>query len=93
MRLSAAEHQALRQAITQADPAARIWLFGSRVDDTALGGDIDVMVLSQRINLMAKLNILAQLHQALGEQKIDLIISPDDSPAFVKLAIASGVPL
>lgn len=93
MRLSAAEHQALRETITRADPAARIWLFGSRADDTSKGGDIDVMVLSNRINLMAKLDILAQLHQTLGEQKIDLVISPDDAPAFVKLAIATGVPL
>ena len=93
MRLSPHDQSVLRAAITQADPQARAWLFGSRADDQARGGDIDVIVLSRRIDLMAKLDLLAHLHQHLGEQRIDLLVSPDDQPAFVRMAIANGVPL
>jgi hypothetical protein len=42
---------------------------------------------------MAKLDLLARLHRQLGEQRIDLLISPDERPAFVRLAIANGVAL
>jgi len=40
MRLTTAEHQAIRQAITKVDPEASIYLFGSRANDNARGGDI-----------------------------------------------------
>jgi len=51
MRLTDHERQTLLQAIEAADPAAEIWLHGSRVNDDARGGDIDLLVLSQRIDL------------------------------------------
>ena len=42
---------------------------------------------------MDKLTVLANLHQILGEQKIDLAIYPDLSSPFARLAMASGVPM
>jgi hypothetical protein len=39
---------------------------------------------------MAKLDILARLHQQLGEQKIDLAIYPDLSRPFARLAVKEG---
>ena len=68
MRLSNEEHSAINAAIQQADADAQIFLFGSRVDDAAKGGDIDLLVLSKKINLMAKLDILVQLHRKLGDR-------------------------
>ena len=47
MRLTDHEHQTLLQAIRAADPAAEVWLHGSRVHDGALGGDIDLLALSK----------------------------------------------
>ena len=58
MRLSHNEQQVIRDSIHRVDPNARIVLFGSRVDDQARGGDIDLLVLSDRI----------------GWQKLDLIV-------------------
>ena len=66
MRLAPREQSAIREAIHEADGEASIYLFGSRVDAAASGGDIDLLVLSTKINLMTKLGILARLHQQLG---------------------------
>ena len=93
MRLSDKEQSAIRKAIHKADPQASIYLFGSRVDDTARGGDIDLLVLSDHIDLIAKLGILAQLHHELGERKIDLVVYPDTSRPFPRLVLQEGLRL
>ena len=91
MRLSTQEQQAVSQAIHETDAGAAIYLFGSRADDTAKGGDIDLLVLSKKIKLMDKLHILAQLHQSIGERKIDIAVYPDASEPFPQIAIQTGV--
>jgi predicted nucleotidyltransferase len=93
MRLSEAERRALRDAIAVADPDAEVWLHGSRVRDDAMGGDIDLVVVSRRIGLREKLDVLARLHAAVGERRIDLTVARDDSRPFVRLAMAHGVRL
>jgi predicted nucleotidyltransferase len=56
----------------------QVWLFGSRVDDSKRGGDIDLYIEpeNQDISLiaMAKLHFLRSLHSELGEQKIDIVL-------------------
>lgn len=91
MRLAYQEQLAIRDTIHQADADAMIYLFGSRTDDTAKGGDIDLLVLSKTINLMAKLDILTQLHQRLGERKIDIAIYPDITRPFPRMVMQTGV--
>ena len=47
MRLSADQIEAIKQETAHFFGAdARVWLFGSRVDDTARGGDVDLYVQS-----------------------------------------------
>lgn len=53
MRLATEEHSAISETIRRTDREAQIYLFGSRVDDTAKGGDIDLLVLSKNIDLLA----------------------------------------
>ena len=91
MRLANKEQLVIRDAIHQADADAIIYLFGSRVDDTAKGGDIDLLVLSRKINLMAKLDILALLHQKLGERKIDIAVYSDTTRPFPRMVVQTGV--
>jgi len=47
MRLSIFEQEAIKNAVAQGDKEAKVYLFGSRVDDTKRGGDIDILILSQ----------------------------------------------
>jgi len=91
MRLSETERQAIVETIRQADAEADIYLHGSRVDDNARGGDIDLLVLSAKIDLHDKLEILAGLHRRLGERRIDLAVYPDVSRPFPRVAMESGV--
>ena len=63
---------------------SQIWLFGSRADDTAKGGDIDLYIepdiQSPDQIVAARLNALAELHLALGDQKIDLLVRRQKGP-------------
>lgn len=93
MRLTDDQRQSVLDAIHVADPSAQVWLYGSRVHDDARCGDIDLLVLSPRIGLSEKLDVLARLHRLLGEQKIDLTVARDDSRPFVRLALAPGLKL
>ena len=93
MRLSETERQAIRGAIGARDPDADVYLFGSRADDNARGGDIDLLVLSKTIDFKKKLDILVDLTEQLGEQRIDLVVAPDLSRPFTRIALAEGVRL
>lgn len=57
---------------------ASLWLFGSRVDDTKRGGDIDLYVQTPEQDVeklfQAKIKFLVALDKQLGEQKIDVVL-------------------
>ncbi len=93
MRISESIYHSIKERIQGSIPNAEVFLFGSRADDSAKGGDIDLLVLSKKIKLMDKIDILAQLHQSLGERKIDLLVYPDTSRPFARLAMEDGVRL
>jgi len=95
MRLNSAQSQAIREAVHQRDPAARIYLFGSRVDDSKLGGDIDLLVLSDLISFRDELGIKREILDAIGWQKLDLIVEKTRGQRrpIVEIAQLTGVEL
>lgn len=84
MRLSATEQSAIINAIKLQDGAAGIYLFGSRTDDRAKGGDIDILVISDKITLTEKIKIRAAIFNTIPEQKIDLVVKKDFQDVFVQ---------
>ncbi|HDR14577.1 MAG TPA: nucleotidyltransferase domain-containing protein [Desulfobacteraceae bacterium] len=93
MRLSRQEKETIKKAVAEKDPGAVIYLFGSRVDDQARGGDIDIVVLSNHLTLVDKLSIKARIFETLEEQKLDMIIARDTKDPFVKSAVERGARL
>lgn len=91
MRLSEFEIRVIKGTVGALDPEAKVYLFGSRVDDAARGGDIDLLIMSAKLTNEDKTKIRVRLYDILGEQKIDLIIAKDTADPFVRIALKGGV--
>jgi len=93
LRLTEYEIKIIKQTVLALDYHAKIHLFGSRVDGSKKGGDIDLLILSQKLNYDDKLQLKMQLFEQIGEQKIDIVIAKDTSDPFVRIALKQGVML
>jgi predicted nucleotidyltransferase len=91
MRITEHEKNALVDAVKSADPAAQVWLFGSRADDAKKGGDIDIGILSSKVDITEELAIRQKMYDKIGEQKIDIVVSKDGHEAFFKHAVKKGI--
>lgn len=97
MRVTAEQLKIIKTLVHQyfGDDAG-LWLFGSRVDDSKRGGDIDLLICpgpdgSDQL-FDRKIRLLTKLEQALGERKIDVIVeTPSDTRPIVAVARATGV--
>ena len=100
MRLTESQIKVIKTTISDIfGKDSSVYLFGSRVDDSALGGDIDLLIrthLEGRAALAGKLKTQARLFRLIGDRKIDLItttLGKKDSRAVVDEAINKGVEL
>ena len=50
MRISKNEIKAIKESINSLDKGAEIYLFGSRNVDLAKGGDIDLLIISEKLS-------------------------------------------
>ena len=93
MRLTKFEVDSIKQTFLDVFESGNIYLFGSRIDDTQKGGDIDLYIQTLKKDdlLEKKLNFLSLLKQKIGNQKIDLIISKDTTRTIEKEALAKGI--
>lgn len=101
VRLPSSTIRVLKEAVVRFfGPEARLYLFGSRVDLSKRGGDIDLLVINSldpRASFRAKINALARMMSELGEQRIDLVSwnpeEEEEKPLVVREALEHGVPL
>ena len=75
-----------------------VWLFGSRLDDAAKGGDVDLLVklespTADKVLLAARYNALLQMK--LGMQKFDILVIDPTTPLkqIHQQALAKGMRL
>ena len=77
-----------------------LWLFGSRVDLSRRGGDIDLYIETNAMTIKESLHMksyfLMEVEQRIGEQKIDVVLNvislKYDLPIYV-IAKAEGIQL
>jgi len=95
MRLTNYEIDSIKQNFYEVFGEGKIYLFGSRVDDTKRGGDIDLYVVPENKDTLRKkkIDFLIKLDEYIGEQKIDVVIAKDSSRLIEKEAIATGIEL
>lgn len=99
MRLSGQQIKTIKDTVcNHFGTGARVYLFGSRVDDRKTGGDIDICIqaeLPPAELYRRKLEALTDLAFALGERKIDLVTcgSLQNQSPFIHEVLASGVEL
>lgn len=88
MRLTQVERETIRQVVSElTEGRGHAVLFGSRLQDAARGGDIDILVDSAvPIEHPARLaaQIGAALEVRLGEQRIDVLIG---APNLLQLPV------
>lgn len=95
MRLNDQIIRFLKQAFGEKDPEATLYLFGSRTNNHALGGDIDLMILTPTpIDKKLIRAIRIEFYKRFGWQKIDLVnFTYNDSSVFKQLIQSEAIQL
>ena len=95
MRISTEQIELLKENILALLPNAAIYLFGSRADDNKKGGDVDIMVLSDRELLWKEKSLIKyKFFEKFGEQKIDIVsFAFKEKSPFKQIAMTEGVKL
>jgi len=99
MRLNKYQQKVIRTTVAELfGPQADVWLFGSRIDDQARGGDIDLLIRLDRPieqSERAVVALVARLQRRLGDQPIDvLLLDPSIPPGTIHTeALRRGIKL
>ena len=93
MRLKRKEVDVIVKSIRALDNRAKILLFGSRADDSKKGGDIDILVISKKLDYSAGLSIRQKIFQQMDEQQIHLLIRRSPDEPFSRIAYKEGIEL
>jgi predicted nucleotidyltransferase len=96
MRISPSERQAIATAARETLwPGTRVALFGSRVDDAARGGDIDLLVTPPSAPEPAdwvarRQRFVARLYRLLDERRIDVVLDTNTDAAPLAAPVLSA---
>ena len=96
MRLSRIEAETIKEAFTEVFGDGKVYLFGSRVDDSKRGGDIDLYLcpaVKYDDEHQKKIKFLVKLDEYIGEQKIDVVMAKDENRLIEQEALKKGVNL
>lgn len=88
MRLKEKEKEIIKATLLDIFGISKIYLFGSRVDDSKKGGDIDLYIIIEKKNNLyeKKITALSKLERLLYKP-VDLVIHKDFSRDIEKEAL------
>jgi len=96
MRLTPHQQATIRQTVAGIVGAdARVWLFGSRCNEDARGGDLDLLIENDALpSTMQRARIKLALESSLS-MPVDVIGIKRGAPpsAFQRIALTTGIPL
>lgn len=99
MRLSPNHIYAIKESVASlCGQDAHIVLFGSRVDDSERGGDVDLLISMKQApdNFAFTASLFAaKIERALGGRRVDVVLRTQDSPEqpIHEIAMRSGITL
>ena len=92
MRLEKAEIKVLKNKLSELSFNAKLYLFGSRIDDTKRGGDIDLLVVSDELSKKDLRYLRIEFFKYFGEQKIDIILDDGEfKNPFIKHILPKAI--
>ncbi len=94
MRLSKYKQEFITTYWKEKFPNCKIYLFGSRTDDSKQGGDIDILVLNDlAIDYETKFNFIENFCEEFGEQRVDLstFTFDDETTPFKFIALHTAI--
>ena len=95
MRLPAGYTDTIKKYFKEFFAEGEVYLFGSRVDDTKKGGDIDLYLRVKNHNNLfeKKIKFLSRIKREIGEQKIDVVFNTDPTRLIEQEALRWGIKL
>lgn len=95
MRLNSQTIEVIKKYYREIFLDGDVYLFGSRVDDTKRGGDIDLYLTPKDHSELfrKKIKFLASIKREIGDQKIDVIFNINPDRLIEKEALEWGIKL
>lgn len=94
VRLSEEELATLKRSLEELTDDYALYLFGSRTDPEKRGGDIDILVISEKLNRRDLRKVRIDFFEKFGEQKLDIVLDDGTlSSPFVRHIIDKAVSL
>lgn len=94
MRLKKEEIAVFKQSLSSLTPHYTLYLFGSRVDDTKKGGDIDLLVVSKTLTKRDLRKVRCDFYERFGEQKIDIVLDDGSfQTTFTRMILPKAIKL
>lgn len=92
MRLQEEQIRLLKNKLQSLSNKAQLYLFGSRVDDTKRGGDIDLLVVSDELTEKDLRYLRIEFFKQFGEQKMDIVLDNGEfKNPFTKLIFQKAI--
>ena len=74
VRLAKEQISLLKETLTSISNDASLYLFGSRTDTEKKGGDIDLLIVSNKVTKKDLRLLRIEFFKYFGEQKLDIVL-------------------